>query len=209
MKIIINGINYDIINDINALIANYDNIMNYNIAFNDGTYVLPVKTDPNIKRSPYYFLHPLFGLLITNPEFITEEYSVNNIIDFNDVNNIKDYINKVDIIKNINNDFIAKCNNEVVEFPINEDDEPELKLLKEAINIKGIDIHSYKHRFGNTFSNVLRELKTSNKISINRLKDVAEALDLKITMSIEDTSASINPMNSNINKIITNERSDL
>lgn len=209
MKIIINGVNYDIINDVAVLISNYENIMNYNIAYNNGSYVLPVKTDPNIKRSPYYFLLPPLGIILTNPEYITEEYSVNNIIDFNNISNIKEYINKVDIIKNMNNEFISKCNSEVVEFPINENDEPELKILKEAINSKGIDIHSYKHRFGSTFSNVLRELKTSNKISINRLKDIAEALDLKVSMTIEDTDKSINPMNEKINRTITNERSDL
>lgn len=207
--IVIDGINYDVTNDIPFLMSKYSEIINYNIAFDNGKYTVPISINSNIKKKPFYYLAYPYGLALMNEEYLNDSYLSSNIIDFNNIDNIKDYINKIDSIKEINNEYIAKCNTDITEFHINENDDPEFAILKNAINAKFIDIHSYKFRFGNTFSNVLRELKTGNKISMTRLKDIAEALDLEVEIIIRDSKNSLNPMNTSFSKIITKERNEL
>lgn len=208
--IIIDGIRYDVISNTKIFYNNYEELINYNIAYDNGTYTIPIKCIDPPKKKPYYklFNNPEL-LILLNKEYLTEEYLSSNIVDFENIDSINDYINKIEHLKKINVDNIKKFNISSVEFPIKNEDDIELKLLKDAINSKSFDIHSYKHRFGNTFSNVLRELKTSNKISINRLKDIAQALDLEIEIIIRDSKKSINPINKEIKGIITNERNDI
>ena len=60
--------------------------------------------------------------------------------------------------------------------------------------MKNIDINKYEQRFGKNFNNDKR-LFNNPTISLSKLETIAKALDMKLTLVIEDDNASVpNPM---------------
>ena len=73
-----------------------------------------------------------------------------------------------------------------------------MKAMKEAINLKHIDIDKYEPRFGPNFNNDKRLLK-KDSITFRKLKDVCEALDMKATLKLEDANPNVpNPIGKKI-----------
>lgn len=128
--------------------------------------------DPNIKEDP--------------------QYSENNIIDFTNTTKIKDVIEKQNKLKSMERTILTDKNS-IVNYPIKETDCPEMKLLKEAVNAKCIDIEKYAQRFSN-FNND-RRLFNENSISMKKLKSICEALDINCTLTLEDKEDNVpNPI---------------
>ena len=77
---------------------------------------------------------------------------------------------------------------------IGSDDTPEMIALKQAIMDKHIDIDKYEQRFGPNYNNDKRLLKKGN-ITFGKLRSICDALDIKVTLTIEDSAPDVpNPI---------------
>lgn len=122
-----------------------------------------------------------------------KEYNSDNIIDFGNVTDCADMIRKTAEIQDADQSMLTKVNN-ITEFVEKEEDTPEFRLLKRALNQKGIDISAYKHRFSTEFSNDLRILTQCNSITFNKLRTIANAVDIDVELIMRDKPGCVNPI---------------
>ena len=157
--------------------------------------VLPVKSsyDPT-SAGLYVSTNSKIGRIVYPSNEDKEDYSSKNIIDFSDVQNMKELIEKQEEVKKLESEVLSNSDNLFKPIP-KENDSPEMKALKQAICLKNIDIDAYADRFGDNFNNDKRLLKGSS-ITMSKTKSICDKLDLKVTLTISDASPDVaNPMN--------------
>jgi hypothetical protein len=168
-------------------------------AIYDGNCLYPVYND--------YGRGPGFYNVKNNPinEFIdpTEDnrnnYTPNkeNLVDFQNITSMHEYIEKQQTYNNLEKTILTSSDN-IFTPPVGPDDEPTMRGLKEAVIAKNIDINKYEQRFGKNFSNDIRLFK-GPKITLYKLADMMNNLDMKGTLIIEDTNSDVpNPIGSKI-----------
>lgn len=141
------------------------------------------------------------------PEEVKDEYSVENVIDFNKAKTMNDLIKKQNYVKSLENEIIVNSEN-IFEPRIDDNDVPEMKALKEAVIAKQVDINAYAPRFKGNFANDKR-LFNDSKITLIKLKKITEALDMKCTLTIEDRDPDVpNPIGRVITVDITGGEDD-
>ncbi len=129
-----------------------------------------------------------------------EEYDMDSIIDFTNVTEYKDVIEKSSMVKSLENKILENSDN-ITKIKHDENDEPEMTALKEAINSKECDINAYGPRFDGNFAND-RRILSDKSITMTKLKKYGNAMDMKITLTIEDKNDKVpNP----IGKVISVE----
>ena len=130
-----------------------------------------------------------------------------NIIDFNNSKSIQDIINAKNKYLQMESTILTSADN--ITTPIDHpDDSPEMMALKEAIRSKHIDINKYEQRFGPNFNND-RRLLDKNSITLAKLKTMANALDMDISLTIKDKPGNIpNPIGKVITVSVTDEFRD-
>lgn len=122
------------------------------------------------------------------------------LVDFSDSSNYHEIIEKQKMVRDLENEIFTNSDNVTV-LKIGDNDTPAMIGLKEAINRKNCDINSYEARFEGNFNNDKRIL-SENSITLSKLIKFGEAMDMKISMTIEDKSENVpNP----IGKVITKE----
>lgn len=120
-------------------------------------------------------------------------YDPEQIIDLSQASSIGELMEKQDMIKDIEREIITSPDN-ITTPEITNDDEPAMKLLKTAVMKKNIDLDKYSHRFGSNYNNDKRSL-FKQRISLQMLERMCTNLDLKATLTIEDSSNDvINPI---------------
>lgn len=135
------------------------------------------------------------------------EFSSSNIIDFNKARSMGEIIQKQEYVKSLENEIIVNSEN-IFEPRIDDNDSPEIKALKGAVIAKQIDINAYAPRFGSNFANDKR-LFNSDKISLVKLRKIANALDMRCTLTLEDKSPNVpNPIGKAISVEITGSGGD-
>ena len=180
--------------DINDVLDN-PQFQNKFISVQIGNTVLPVKSsyDPT-SAGLYISTNSKIGRIVYPNDEDKEEYSSKNIIDFSDVQNMKELIEKQEEVKKLESEVLSNSDNLFKPIP-KENDSPEMKALKQAICLKNIDIDAYADRFGDNFNNDKRLLKGSS-ITMSKTKSICDKLDLKVTLTISDASPNVaNPMN--------------
>lgn len=160
--------------------------------------ILPVKKsyDPT---SPgfYIFNEGKMGKIIYPNDNEKDEYSSKNAIDFSDVKNMKELISKQEEVKRMESEVLSSSDNLFKPIP-KDTDSSEMKAMKQAICLKNIDIDVYADRFGDNFNNDKRLLKGSS-ITISKLKSICDKLDMKVTLTISDSSDDVpNPIGESI-----------
>lgn len=134
-------------------------------------------------------------------------YDAENIIDFSKSKDIKDMLEKQYELSKAERSILNTVDN-VFKVEINENDSPETRALKEAVNLKQIDISKYAHRFGSNYNNDIR-LFNSNSITMNKMKTMMECFDMKASIMIEDKNENIpNPIGKKIIIEITSDSED-
>ena len=129
-------------------------------------------------------------------------YSDRNIIDFSKASSIKDVITAQDKLADAEREILTTIDNLFIP-PVNDDDTPEMGLLKEAITEKKIDIDKYEPRFGANFNNDKRLIKKSS-ITFGKLRNICNALDIRATLTLEDKASDVpNPMGVKIDVCLT------
>ena len=160
--------------------------------------LLPVKKTYDPSSPGFYIMGSgKIGKFIYPSDEDREEYSAKNAIDFSDVQNMKDLINKQEEVKRMESEVLSNSDNLFKPIP-KENDTPEMKALKQAICLKNIDIDAYADRFGDNHNNDKRLMKGPS-ITMSKMKSIGNKLDMKITLTISDASPNVpNPIGESI-----------
>lgn len=156
-----------------------------------GATVYPVNTKFTRDMVNVYDAGPV--LVYSNPEDVNhEDYDAKNIIDFENVENLRDAIEKQAKLEQQERTILISANN--IYTPIvKEEDTPEMALFKQAIAKKSIDIENYKPRFGSDYSNDLRGL-AGHSITFFKLKRFCDIFDIRASVTFEDKKNAPNPI---------------
>lgn len=126
-----------------------------------------------------------------------DQYVPGKIIEFNNKDDIKQTLEKSEIIERLKEPWITSPDN-ITTIPILEEDQPEMVCLKRAINEKEIDLDKYAPRFGENFPNDKRQLKNKSA-TLNIIKRFCEKLDMEALLILKDKNSNVpNPMNTEI-----------
>jgi len=132
-----------------------------------------------------------------------DEYNVDNVIDFENVKSLQESISKQNQLMSAERTILVSPEN-IFTPVIKEEDTPEMKLLKQAICLKGIDLDNYKQRFGSDYNND-RRLFEQNSITFFKLKRLAEIMDMNVSLSLEDKPGAPNPIGEKLTIQITSD----
>lgn len=131
-------------------------------------------------------------------------YESDKILDFTDSKTMKEFMDKQTLLHKLEKDVLSSPDN-IFSPQIEKEDAPAMKLLKQAVISKNIDLDKYESRFGSNYSNDKR-LFNKNNISLSMITRVCDALDIKATLTLEDQNGDIaNPMREKISIEITEQ----
>lgn len=171
----------------------------------EGEYILPII--PSSLAGIGVHVVPGFMSFYSMPKKKEEqEYRKENAIDFDNVKDIATMIDRLEAVKQIETDVLESVDN-MFTAKIKPGDSPEMVALKTAVNEKHIDLDKYEHRFGSNFHNDKR-LFNKPTISLGMLKRVTSALDMQVTMTIEDMPDAPNPIGRKIEFQLNNKDID-
>ena len=200
------GMLIDIVSPKELINSSSDDINRIGIIVNDVVYPLRSRTD---SRPGVYPVSRYLSFLRNPKGEEIDNYAATdkNIIDFNNSKSIQDIINAKNKYLQMESTILTSADN--ITTPIDHtDDSPEMLALKEAIRSKHIDINKYEQRFGPNFNND-RRLLDKNTITLAKLKTMANALDMDISLTIKDKPGNIpNPIGKVITVSVTDEFSD-
>jgi hypothetical protein len=130
-----------------------------------------------------------------------------NMVDFSDVNNISQFLDKNRQIRDMETNVLTDADS-IFTPPLNQDDSPEMRAFKQAIASKHMDINRYAPRFGDNYLNDKRILKTSS-ITMNKLIAMSKKLDIEVELTLRNSSSDVaNPMDKPITVILTGNNDD-
>lgn len=122
-----------------------------------------------------------------------EEYSKSKMVDFNKATSMTELINMQDTVIDMEKEILTNPDNTSI-YQVSEKDTPAMKLLKEAVNAKHINLDSYDYRFGSNYNNDKR-IFNKNNVSLAMMERMANALDMKLTLTLQDASDDVpNPI---------------
>ena len=131
------------------------------------------------------------------------DYSPDKIIDYTNPKDIGEVLKKNALIRDIQSEIMATSDN-VFCLKIGDEDTPEMKALKTAINTKQVDKKQYEDRF-EQYQNDMRLLKGST-ITLSKLISICGAFDISATLILSDKPDVPNPMNTEITVDLTEGR---
>lgn len=140
---------------------------------------------------------------LTEQDKNADEYKVDNVIDFENVKSLQESISKQNQLMSAERTILVSPEN-IFTPVVKEEDTPEMKLLKQAICLKGIDLDNYKQRFGSDYNND-RRLFEQNSITFFKLKRLAEIMDMNVSLSLEDKPGAPNPIGEKLTIQITSD----
>lgn len=196
-KIVIDGKNMSVVSmeEFNKMYKNKSLDTDIAVEFNND-YVLPYSK--HIKTTPCAIPGDLCvrGVLPTTKED-KEKYSVKRVVNFSSASSFKDVLNNVYKIKEEKNAGLTIVN-DCLHLDIYDEDTPELRIIKQAINDKHIDPDSYKNKFPSSsdFNNDMRALKSASNHSISffKAKRILNSFDIDGEFIIRDKKDAVNPI---------------
>ena len=167
--------------------------------------VLPI-CNPAVDTGPGVYYEP--GALVADvvkpsPE-LEEHYSAERIIDLTNPKDIGEVMQKNELIRNIQNDLMVSGKENVLYLTISQDDTPEMRALKTAINAKQVNKKAYEDRF-DQFQNDMRLLK-GNSITLAKMIGLCNGFDISCVMTLKDRDGAVNPMGTEISLDLTEGR---
>ena len=205
-KIAVDGAIYDVINE-------EDYIENRSCYINNYKYIALIRPGFDIvypirrlignpdKPGAYDTGYAIFYYDPVDPDQI-QEYNITRIIDYSNAQSLRDVIATSQRIASAEASILTTIDNVFVP-EIGPNDTPEMIAFKQAIIDKHIDLDKYEQRFGQNYNNDKRLLKKPN-ITFGKLRDMCNALDIKVTVKFEDMNPDVpNPMGRQIVTEIT------
>lgn len=199
-KAVVNGSTYDVMDYTQYTSFKKSSTSGIAVKYskNGHDYVLPAKGKYicNTTIPGVYNAGPI-DFIIPPTDENDPQYTAIKEVDFNNQDSIKEILEKKEIISRLNEPWITSPDNITI-FPINKDDQPEMKALKEALNAKNIDFDKYAPRFGANFPNDKRQLK-NNSATLNIIKRFCENCDLECEIIFRDKNPNVpNPLGRNV-----------
>ena len=134
-----------------------------------------------------------FGTAEKNPE-----YSDKSIINFSDITSNKELLERQSRLHSEQAALLTSSANKDFAPIIREDDSPALKLVKECLHAKHIDIDCYRSQFESNceFSNAIRLLinADNHNISVQKIQMIGEKFGIEFEISAKDARGVVNPM---------------
>lgn len=194
----VNGRSYEVCS-IDDYMRYRDSYLPGYVAIQMDGYILPVTSDSSQvgitvpKTSPGKKPMCVWCNLPSDDNPKREEYLESNIIDYSDVDNMVDFIQKQDLVRSLERDILTNPDN-IFTPSIGQDDAPAMKALKQAVIDKHIDLDKYEPRLGSNYQNYKR-IFSKDTISLPMLVRGCDALDIKATLTLQNTDDSVpNPM---------------
>ena len=200
-KALINNRLYDVV-DMQEYSKNQDLYNPRFTAIEGHGKVLPIK-NRNESGVGIYYQNDGAVCTVEKPEPDDHSYDDSIIIDYSDCQTVKDVIQKDNLVRDIENEILTNKDN-IFSLNIGPDDTPEMKAVKEAINLKQVDIKQYENRF-DQFQNDIRLLK-GNSITLGKLISTWNNFDISAEITLRDREGCANPMNSEIHINLTEGR---
>ena len=167
--------------------------------------VLPIR-NAAVDTGPGIYYEP--GALVADvikPSPATEDhYSADRVIDLSNPRDIGEIMQKNDLIRNIQNDLMVSGKDNVLCLTISQEDTPEMRALKTAINAKQVNKKAYEERF-DQFQNDMRLLKGTS-ITLAKMIGLCNGFDISCTMTLKDKEGAVNPMGTEISLDLTEGR---
>ena len=162
-------------------------------AIQDHGIVLPIKQKNDFGAGYYIQSDSMVSLIKKPPENMIDEYSENKIIDYNNAKSIGDIIKNNEMLRDIQSEFIVDDEN-ILNLTISDNDTPEMKALKSAINSKKADKSQYEDRF-DQYQNDMRLLTKGTSITLGKLISICSVFDISAELVLKDKDGAPNPMN--------------
>jgi hypothetical protein len=162
-------------------------------------YPMRTQTDPR----PGFRIDGDALLIYNDPsENDAHNYSDKDVIDFDNISTMKDIIDRQNELSRQERSILTSPDH--IYTPIIKDtDAPEMRLMKEAICNKNIDLDKYEGRFGPNFTNDKRILQRPN-ITLSKIKTMCKALDIEAELVFRDKGPDVpNPIGKEIKIILT------
>lgn len=204
-RILIDGVIYDVHQEFKY---NLEADGHTAVEINGVIYPVITRMDAKYPYSMGIYSDGLFILIKLPKDKKIDKYLLKNIpkehiVDFNDVNSMTDLIDRNREANQLESNMLTNTNGNIFAPPILDTDLPEMAGLKEAIIKKKINLENYASRVGDNFNNDKR-LFNKNTMTLNKIRDWCDALDIKATLILEDTNENVpNPMNTVIEKKLT------
>lgn len=174
-------------------------------AIQDHGIVLPIKQKNDFGAGYYIQSDSMVSLIKKPPENMIDEYSENKIIDYNNAKSSGDIIKNNEMLRDIQSEFIVDDEN-ILNLTISDNDTPEMKALKSAINSKKADKSQYEDRF-DQYQNDMRLLTKGTSITLGKLISTCSVFDISAELVLKDKDGAPNPMNRVISIDLTEGRS--
>lgn len=114
----------------------------------------------------------------------SEQYKRENMIDYSKATSYKEFIEAQNMVRELEKDILTSPDNIYVP-PEDPEDSIAMVAMKQAVTEKQIDLDKYEPRFGPNFNNDKRTFN-KNTISLAKIVRIANALDIKATLVLED-----------------------
>lgn len=176
-------------------------------AIQAGNYALPIRQMNDIEPGIYNIDPNMVCEDVIMPSAENrQEYSMNRCIDYSNAQSIADIFANNKLIKNIQSEIITDEDN-ILNLNITDKDTPEMKALKQAINLKRADKSQYEDRF-TQYQNDMRLLTKGTSITLAKLISICDIFDISAELILKDQPDAPNPMNSEISIDLTNRGED-
>lgn len=191
---------YDVIT-LDEYLANPDMYGQYTAINGSDGYIYPIRSR-NDNRPGFYATGGLDFFKAPASTADMNAYSQQNVINFKDATTLREVIQTQQKLASEERSILTTIDN-VFAPEIGDNDAPEMKALKQAIIDKHIDLDKYEPRFGPNYNNDKRLLKKGS-ITFGKLRTIGDALDLKVTITIEDAAPDVpNPIGRSISAELT------
>lgn len=201
-EIFINERLYEV-EDIDRYVKNPDAYLTGYIAVDVGQdYILPIvpqnSTMPGLplrRNSPFSYARLPEGDMAA-------QYHRSQLIDYSNASSFQEFVERRDMVRSLEKGILSSPD-KIFTPPLDEEDTPAMRALKDAVVAKEIDFGNYETRMGGNFHNNRRLLLKSN-ISLPKLVELCRALDIEATLTLEDKDPDVaNPMNKTITTSLT------
>lgn len=173
--------------------------------YNDNDIILPYRGKLSGQPSlPGIYNAGCVDFCIYPEDNMINQYVPNKIININNKMDMKDILEKEDVIARLDEPWITSPDN-ITKFAINDADQPEMVCLKTALNEKEIDFDKYAPRFGDNYPNDKRQLK-NNSATLNIIKRFCEKCDMEAILILRDKNPNVpNPIGKEISISLTED----
>lgn len=202
-RAVLNGHMYDLMSyEEYAKIGQYiPNTALYETVHGQGV-VIPNRGNYNGQTGPGLYNAGCIDFVILPDEKSVADYIPTKIVNLDNHLDIRDILQRKDVMARMDEPWITSPDN-ITQFNIGEEDQPEMRCLKTALNMKRMDIDKYAPRFGDNYPNDKRQLK-NKAATLHIIKRYCKCCDMEALITLRDKNPDVpNPMGSEVTFSLT------